>query len=489
MTSERGAFVVSPFVRLSRVHGLSAAGDAMIAVALAGSLFFSIDPSAARWRVGLYLGLTIAPFALVSPLIGPALDRARGGRRMMMVLMNAARVVVALLMVTNLDSLLLFPLAFSILVLQKGYSIAKAAIVPTTVKSHSELVEKNSRLALLSGVAGLVGAAPAALVQLIGGPGWSVAMAAFTFAGATIASTGLPKVAVASQPEDEIERQELRSGGIVLAASGMGVLRGIMGFFTFLVAFAYRGGTDDLNLSKTGSALGSRLHEQLLDVDLGAGGTSPLVLGVVVAFTVIGTLGGSLLAPPLRERFSEETVLLGSLITVAVASFLGVWSGGLPGALLVGFAVGLGVNAGKLCFDAIVQRDAPDANYGRTFARFETRFQLFWVLGALVPVVFTIPARLGFFLVAVAAGFAAFSYKVGARGSDHEPSPQPPPGPPGPSEHLDPTERMPSTPARNADENDADETTVAPTASSVPAADPTLPLGLDHRAHDDGTLF
>ncbi len=144
MTSERGAFVVSPFVRLSRVHGLSAAGDAMIAVALAGSLFFSIDPSAARWRVGLYLGLTIAPFALVSPLIGPALDRARGGRRMMMVLMNAARVVVALLMVTNLDSLLLFPLAFSILVLQKGYSIAKAAIVPTTVKSHSELVEKLS---------------------------------------------------------------------------------------------------------------------------------------------------------------------------------------------------------------------------------------------------------------------------------------------------------------------------------------------------------
>ena len=35
--------------------------DAMVAVALAGSIFFSIDPSAARWRVALYLVLTIAP--------------------------------------------------------------------------------------------------------------------------------------------------------------------------------------------------------------------------------------------------------------------------------------------------------------------------------------------------------------------------------------------------------------------------------------------
>ncbi len=123
--SERGTFSVSPFVRLARVHAFSAAGDAMVTVALAGSLFFSIDPSAARWRVGLYLALTIAPFALVSPLIGPAIDRARGGRRLMVIVINAARALVAALMIGSLDSLLLFPLAFSFLVLQKGYIIAQ----------------------------------------------------------------------------------------------------------------------------------------------------------------------------------------------------------------------------------------------------------------------------------------------------------------------------------------------------------------------------
>ena len=155
---------VSPFVRLSRVHAFSAAGDAMITVALAGSLFFSIDPSAARWRVGLYLALTIAPFAVISPLIGPIIDRYAGGRRIMIFGINLLRVIVAALMVTNLDSLFLFPLAFAILILQKSYAIAKAAVVPTTVSSNQELVEKNSRLSLLSGIAGFVGAAPAALL-------------------------------------------------------------------------------------------------------------------------------------------------------------------------------------------------------------------------------------------------------------------------------------------------------------------------------------
>ena len=405
--------VVSPFVRLSRVHAFSAAGDAMVTVALAGSLFFNIDPSAARWRVGLYLALTIAPFAVISPLIGPIIDRYAGGRRIMIFGINLLRVIVAALMVTNLDSLFLFPLAFAILILQKSYAIAKAAVVPTTVSSNEELVEKNSRLSLLSGIAGFVGAAPAALLQWIGGPGWSVLLAAIAFFSAAVASLRLPKVKIASEPEDEQERQELRSKGIVQAASGMGVLRGMIGFFTFLVAFAYRGGTDDLDLSGTGSAIGAKLHEELLGVDLGADGASAIKLGAVIAFGVLGGLTGSAISPRLRARIDEERILLGALLTTFVAALLGLWSGGISGALLVGFAVAISANAGKQAFDSIVQRDAPDANYGRSFARFETRFQLLWVIGALIPVIFTIPARLGFLLLSIAAGFAGFSLIYG----------------------------------------------------------------------------
>ena len=54
--------------------------------------------------------------------------------------------------------------------------------------------------------------------------------------------------------------------------------------------------------------------------------------------------------------------------------------------------VGATGSAAKQAFDSIVQRDAPDANRGRSFARFETRFQLVWVIGALIPIVIPIPA-------------------------------------------------------------------------------------------------
>ena len=411
--TNKGKFVLSPFVRLSRVHALSAAGDAMITVALAGSLFFSIDPSAARWRVGLYLALTIAPFAVVSPLIGPIIDRYAGGRRLMILAINILRVITAALMVSNLDSLFLFPLAFTILVLQKSYAIAKAAVVPTTVETHEQLVEKNARLAFLSGISGFCGAAPAALAQLIGGPGWSVVLAAITFGFAGLASLRLPKTTIAPTAEQEDEKEELRSAGITRAATSMGVLRGIIGFFTFLVAFAYRGGTDDLDLSGIGTATGSKLHEDLLATDIGADGSSAIALGAVVACSVIGGLIGSIIAPKIRTRISEERMLLGALLTITSIAILGLWAGGISGALVVGLAVGLSVSSGKLAFDSIVQRDAPDANYGRSFARFETRFQLIWVFAALIPVVFTPPARLGFLMLAIAGGTAAITYLLG----------------------------------------------------------------------------
>ena len=72
-------FVITPFTRLARTHAAAVAGDTLIALALAGSLFFDIDPTAARSKVALYLALTVAPFAVVAPLIGPGIDRPGAG--------------------------------------------------------------------------------------------------------------------------------------------------------------------------------------------------------------------------------------------------------------------------------------------------------------------------------------------------------------------------------------------------------------------------
>ena len=72
---------MSKFRRLSITHAAMMGGDAAMIVALANSLFFNIDPSAARGRVLLFLIVSFAPFLLVAPLIGPVIDRAAGGRR------------------------------------------------------------------------------------------------------------------------------------------------------------------------------------------------------------------------------------------------------------------------------------------------------------------------------------------------------------------------------------------------------------------------
>src|SRR4029079_11838915 len=100
----------------------------------------------------------------------------------------------------------------------------------------------------------------------------------------------------------------------------------------------------------------------------------------------------------------------------AVGGLACALQGGVLGAAGCALIVGVAASAGRLAFDAIVQRDAPDANFGRSCARFETRFQLLWVVGAFLPVIVPIPARLGFVVVAGAAGFAAFpSYTASQR--------------------------------------------------------------------------
>jgi hypothetical protein len=380
-------FVITPFTRLARTHAAAVAGDALIALALAGSLFFDIDPSAARSKVALYLALTMAPFAVVAPLIGPVLDRARGGRRLMVIAANGLRTVLCLMMIRHLESLALFPLAFLILVLAKSYHVAKSAIVPTVVRSDEELVEANSRLAFLSGVMGFAAIVPGlAVIALFGSEG-VLLLAAVVFAVGAVLGVRIPPTQVAADHTSETERQELRGGGILLAASAMGLLRGIVGFLAFLVAFALR--TD---------------------------GAPTWQFGLVLGASGVGSLLGSLVAPPLRRSgTSEERILQAVLAVTAAAGVLAAWAGGLVAATVLATVIGLAASCGKLAFDSVVQRDAPDANRGRSFARFETRFQLTWVVGAFIPVVVPIPMSVGFLIITAVAAFALFSYLAGLR--------------------------------------------------------------------------
>ena len=184
--------------------------------------------------------------------------------------------------------------------------------------------------------------------------------------------------------------------GIRKAASATGMLRGIVGFMTFLAAFALRGGADDVNLSGVGTAA-RRRHSPRFARRCGPPMPSPAwKLGFVAAALVFGFFTGSLLAPKLRDRIREEVIIATALAVLFLVALLAAWGGGFGSTLLLALGVGITASAGKLSFDSIVQRDSEGANHGRAFAAFETRFQVFWVLGALIPVIFPIsrPSRL-----------------------------------------------------------------------------------------------
>jgi MFS family permease len=382
----RRPFIASPFTRLARTHAFSVGGDALFTVGLAGSVFFSVPFNEARSKVVLYLLLTFAPFAVAAPMIGPVIDRLRGGRRWVIIGSLALRALLCLLIVRDISHLTFYLEAFLMLVFAKGYLISRAALVPTTVRTDQELVEANSKLSLLGGVAAVAAAIPGGILLKLGGAQWTVGLAGLVFVVGAGFALRLPKSVVAATPAGDLERAELRTAGIRLAASAMALIRAAVGFLVLLLAFAFKNG-----------------------------GAPLWYLAVAGGMAQVGLLVGAALAPRLRQAADESRILSGSLALTAAGGVLCAVLGGVFGAALMSFLLGVTSSTSKQAFDALVQRDAPDANRGRSFARFETRFQLAWVLGAFLPVVIPFPTALGFLLIAVVVVMALVSYQLGRR--------------------------------------------------------------------------
>jgi hypothetical protein len=375
---------LSPFRRLARTHALMTAGDVAMVVSLAGSLFFSISPDAARSKVLLYLLVSFAPFAVVAPLIGPLIDKAPGGRRLIIQLTAVGRALLFAVMIFHLDDLLLFPLSFGVMILQKTYGVSRSSLIPTVVNSKTELVEANSKLGLISGAIGALAAAPAGGLAAIS-PKLSLLFGIVMFGLAVIAAMRLPKGAVAPSPQPA-ERMELRNASLRSAAIAMSMIRAVIGFLFFELLFWLR-----------------ENHY------------SNVWIGAVIAASTVGLMIGNGLASPLRSRLREELMLTTAIVMIAVSGIAAAVFGGVGAAIMLAAFVNLASGIGRMAFDSIVQRDAPDANQGRTFAKFETRFQLSWAMAGVIPVLFTFPGRVAFLTVGLVGVLAVVLYIQASR--------------------------------------------------------------------------
>jgi MFS family permease len=372
--------------RLIELHGINTAGDAMVTVALANTLFFSVPTGEARGRVALYLLITMAPFAVMAPVVGPLLDRFRHGRRYAIAATMLSRCfatwVLAGAVVDN--ELSLYPAAFACLVSSKAYGVTRSATVPRLLPKTYTLVAANARISLAGIVAGAVGAGLAGLLALAG-PQWSLRLAFLVFlVGMVLALRLPPKVdsTVGETPTTlslddtgPIPRRTSVGPAVVIALRANGALRAFSGFLTMFLAFLLReepiGGLDDT-----------------------------LALALVAGCAGLGSTTGTTIGAKLRTR-APETVIVVVLVILTVAATAGAFVYGVATVLGVALAAGLAQPLGKLSLDAVVQRDVPEAVRTSAFARSETLLQLSWVVGGGVGIALPLDGRLGLGLAAV----------------------------------------------------------------------------------------
>jgi MFS family permease len=387
-----------PLTLVVRLQLATAIGDAFLAVALARSLFFSVSLHEARPHVLLYLVVTMVPFSVLAPVVGPLLDRLPRGRKAVVAGACALRAVLCILLARDLQSLLLYPEAFGALMCSKANTVTVKSLVPELIDPSPDgslpLVRANSRIVRVALVGSAVGAPVGAGVAALAGAAWALRLDALIYLAASALALRLPPLGV---PEvDGSDRRDARAqaardgehrrdGGLwrvwhrvawlalggdvgfrpgydeadrVLLGTGaaaVGVVRASVGYSTFLLLFVLKG------------------HQ-----------SSTAFYGLEVAASGAGAFLGSLGAPRLRRRAGELATLAIALalpIPFAIADAAGL---ALAGSVLVAFAVGLATGAARVGFDSLVQHHAPTTETGRAFARFETRFQVLWVVGAIV---------------------------------------------------------------------------------------------------------
>ena len=407
----------SGLAKLIELNVFHSAGDAAMALGLAGTLFFAVPSGEARGRVALYLLITMAPFAVVAPLIGPFLDRFRRGRRWAIGSTMALRAFFCWVMAGAVatGALWLYPLVFGCLIASKAHNVTRAAAVPRLLPNGVALVTANSRISLAGSIgAGIAGATAGGLAYF--GPGWALRFAFVIFTIGTVLAILLPPRVDSSEGEEDVRISDIGrtlrgvSSSIVLALRANAAFRVLSGFLLMFMAFLLR------------------------EVPL-PGYSATVQVGAVVAAAGAGNVAGTALGALARARRPDLVVQLLLGVTAVVAALSAIFYGLLTVALLA-FAAGFAQQLGKLSLDALIQHEVPEQVRTSVFARSETLLQLSWVIGGGIGIVLPLIPQLGLGLCAagMVAGLAVVLRTSSRAKAAESAGSSPPSASPGPQE-------------------------------------------------------
>jgi MFS family permease len=403
----------SGLTSMSDLNMANAAADAMVAIALASTLFFAVPTGQARGKVAIYLVITVAPFALIAPVVGPLLDRFGRARRLSLGATLVARAVIAWALAGHAGGISIYPLALGSLVCSKAYGVARSAVVPRIVPENSSLLIVNSRLQFASTMGSVLIAPLAAGISWAFGYRNLLRICSLAFLAAVLLIRKLPShVDVPAAPNERSAsglsqavvgapvRASRLLGNVPSALRGVLPLRALVGFLTLFLAFYLR-------TSGRGTA------------SLG------FLAGAVAVGNALGLVIGRAAGRKRPEALIKISNLLALLSAIAAAAFFS-FGGALGLAAVASFAAVMA----KLALDAIIQRDIPEEVRSSTFGRSETFVQLSWVAGGAVGLI-PFSGRVGFVVAALAMLVGVLTAVLGIRppGRRRRPVSHPPAGP------------------------------------------------------------
>ena len=358
-----------PLDAYALAHLSSAAGDALIAIALADSVFFSLPVDEAKLKVATYLGLTMLPLALAGPLLVIPLDRA-GPRRWISLSAALVRAVVAALAAPRVDSLLLFPLALALLVATKVHAVTKNGLTMAYADPDEGLMRSNARLGRVAVGGALLAAPPGFVLLRIFGAAGPMYLAAFAYVVSAAMNLRAPPPRTPTRPRTVGRRGRIPA--LTVPAIGAVGMRAASGFLLFLLAFSLR-----------------------------RGGQPAWWFAVLAGAAVAGGFLADMVAPRFPRTVREEAMVVSCLLAAGLAASAAFQWYSLPVLAVFATVAGAATEFGRLAFQSLMQRQAPEGALGRVFVRYEVLFQLAWVAGAFVPAILPIEFRGGILALAV----------------------------------------------------------------------------------------
>jgi hypothetical protein len=354
--------------RYALCHLTSAAGDSLLAIALADSVFFSLPVGEAKIRVVTYLGLTMLPLAVAGPLLVVPLDRA-GPRRLISFLAAVVRATIAFSVAGQLETVALYPAALAILVAARVHGITKNGLTMAYAGPGEGLMRANARLGRVA-VGGALTAAPLGAGAItLWGSGGAMVLAGIVYSVCALVTLRLPHPRVRTEPKPIGRRGRIEAlTGPAIGAAGM---RAATGFILFLSAFAIR-----------------------------REGFPTALFGAMAIAAAAGGFLADLLAPRLPESLREEFIVVGCTVAAGLGAFLAFQAFSLPVLAIFGLTAGAATELGRLAFQSLMQHHAPEGALGRVFVRYEVVFQLSWVAGAFGPALLPIDFRAGILIIA-----------------------------------------------------------------------------------------